>query len=103
MEGVYFFAGLIALILIVIVSRLAGGIAEDKGYEGNTWFWICLLLPFGVLLVVALPDRKLRVLQNRTNELLQILLEKMDNVGISQNTSDQKETGRYTFDDLPNI
>lgn len=103
MAGIYFFAALIYLVLHIIVCNIAGGIAEDKGYEKNSWFWICFWLPFGFLLVAALPYRTLLAEQRRTNELLQKLLEKKDNAGGSQNSSDQPEVGRYTFDDLPNI
>ena len=99
----YLFGALICLILVIIVWHVAGGVAEDKGYDRDTWFWICLFLPFGLWLLIALPDRKLQEEQKRTNELLQMLLEKKDYVDISQITSEQKGTDRHTFDDLPNI
>ena len=32
--------------------------ANDKGYDGSKYLWICFLFPFaGYLLVIALPDR----------------------------------------------
>ena len=91
MAGIVFLTALIYLIIDIIVCNIAGGIAEDKGYEKNRWFWICFWLPFGFLLVAALPDLKLQEKQQRTNELLQKLLGKMDDANRNQ------ITGSITF------
>lgn len=103
MVGYYVFIGVIALALDIIVCHVAAGIAVDKGYTYGKWFCVCFFLPFGFLLVSALPYRRLLEAQEENNELLRMLLKKKDYVDISQNTSEQKKTGRHTFNDLPNI
>ena len=37
------------------------GIAEEKGYKGQKYFWLCFLFGLiGYIYVAALPDLKLR-------------------------------------------
>lgn len=47
----------ISIFADVIAANEFSSIAEDKGYSG--YFWWCLLVPpLGIMMVVALPDKK---------------------------------------------
>lgn len=54
---------LVAVVLLFLAYFIAAefeGIAKEKGFdEDKRYFWWCFLLPiFGILMVIALPDRK---------------------------------------------
>lgn len=56
----YIIGGIIGLIVAFAIAKEFQGIAEDKGYEySNKYFWWTFLLaPYGIAMVIALPDRK---------------------------------------------
>ena len=65
MTFVYALAGLVPLIIILIINNYIASqfqeVAEKKGYTETKYKWICFFFGIaGMLLVVALPDLKLR-------------------------------------------
>ena len=49
---------IIGLIIVYIAARSFGKIAEMKGHDGKTYFWWVFWLGiFGMMMVIALPDR----------------------------------------------
>ncbi len=65
------------VIILVIIGLLVLGyfigsefqqIAEEKGFVGKAYFWWTVFLgPVGMFMVIALPDRKIKV-QKETNQ-----------------------------------
>ena len=48
---------IIALIIDYIIAKKFSNIAEMKGHEGGTYFWVTFLFGLvGMLMVIALPD-----------------------------------------------
>lgn len=63
MEVAIFLGILVALVIGVIISLEFSNIAADKGYVGDKYFWYPFLFGiFGMLIVVALPDRGTKAL-----------------------------------------
>lgn len=65
MEIALFIIGaIIALIVDYAIAKEFQGIAEDKGYEYSKkyFWWTFLLPPYGIAMVIALPDLKARPL-----------------------------------------
>jgi hypothetical protein len=51
----------VAWIVIAIVIAIVGAIiADNKGYSSAGWFFVCLLLPVAILILLALPPLKPR-------------------------------------------
>ena len=69
-----FIAGIVIVIAIylTICTRFAM-IADDKGYSGNAYFWVCFFLGIiGYIMVAALPDQAMYTsIQNLKKEGLQ--------------------------------
>jgi tetratricopeptide (TPR) repeat protein len=50
---------IVALIVVWIVIAVVGAIiADNKGYNSAGWFFICLLLPVAILIILAYPTLK---------------------------------------------
>lgn len=64
MIGIVFLWLLIVTALLAIhgfLASQASNIAEEKGYEKKKWFHMCFWLSLpSYLLVIAMPDRKIR-------------------------------------------
>ena len=55
--GWYILGLIIALAFQIYVATRFASIAEEKGYNGNSYFWLCFLLGIvGYCMVAALPD-----------------------------------------------
>lgn len=71
---------IIAVIAVVLclnglLASKASNMAEDKGYEKNTWFHMCFWLgPISYIIVAAMPDRVMQRKIDQTNKLLEELL-----------------------------
>ena len=66
-EGIYFFGGILILVISGILAFQFYDAARDKGYDGMKYFWICFLFGIaGWILVAALPDQRL---QSKLNEI----------------------------------
>ena len=58
--GWYIFAGIVGLIINSAVSMKFANLAEEKGYSGGGYFWLCFFLgTIGYCVVAALPDAQL--------------------------------------------
>ena len=65
----------IFLCIDLLIAWIASGIAVDKGYSQGTWFIACFLLPgVAYVLLIALPDMKLRKQNEEMIELQKQLL-----------------------------
>lgn len=63
------------LCIDLVIASVASDIASDKGYSQITWFIACFLLPgVAYLLLIALPDTKLRKQNEEMIELQKRLL-----------------------------
>ncbi|MBQ7565575.1 MAG: hypothetical protein IJT18_00505 [Oscillospiraceae bacterium] len=61
MVVVYILFAIIALVIDILIAKRFQSIAEDKGYSGSGYFWLCLLLGVvGYTIVAALPDMTTR-------------------------------------------
>ena len=59
MTTIYFFLGIIYLIISIALCAKFNMIANEKGYYGMSYFWLCFFLGLpGMILVAALPDGK---------------------------------------------
>ncbi len=57
--GVYVVIGIVALVVQIVISIKFAGIAEDKGYDGTPYGFLCFFLGvIGYCMVAALPDLK---------------------------------------------
>ena len=66
-SGVIFFVLILLAVVHYFVAKNFGMYAEEKGYSKSKYFWICfLLLPIGMIMVTAMPDKKLRELLSKT-------------------------------------
>jgi magnesium-transporting ATPase (P-type) len=55
----YIVGAIVALVIAIYIAACFSDVAREKGFDGNQYFWLCLLFSIvGYLLVVALPDRK---------------------------------------------
>lgn len=53
--------GIVALVLNIIIAACFADVAREKGFEENHYFWMCFIFGIaGYLLVVALPDKRIR-------------------------------------------
>ena len=58
MEGTFFLGLLIGLAISYFAAKEFEGIAAKKGFADQKYFWWTFLAaPFGMLMVIALPDR----------------------------------------------
>ena len=77
--------GIIVIAFIIVgvcvlwfLANKASDIAVDKGYGKLPWLYICIfLLPIGLFLVAAMPDKNLQEKQEETNRLLRNMLKEM--------------------------
>lgn len=59
--GWYILGVIIALVISAIIAACFADVAREKGFEESHYFWLCFIFGIaGYLLVVALPDRKIR-------------------------------------------
>lgn len=55
--GWYILGLIIVLIIQGIIAAKFSSIAEEKGYDGSSYFWLCFFLSvIGYCMVAALPD-----------------------------------------------
>ena len=58
MEAAIIIGCILVLVLLGFIAKEFASIAEQKGYPGNKYFWWTFFTTiFGMLMVVALPDR----------------------------------------------
>lgn len=101
--------GVIAIYSIVLIVILAlngflasnaSDIANDKGYEKKKWFHMCFWLgPISYIIIAAMPDQTMRSNQNKTNELLQQLVDKQS-TATAPVKSIQKESKKQQSEDI---
>jgi hypothetical protein len=49
---------IIFIITLIIFGLFGKWLAEEKGYDGGIWFWLCLLLgPLPFLAICGAPDK----------------------------------------------
>jgi hypothetical protein len=62
----YIIIFLIAIFVNIILSVKFSEIADEKGYNGKNYFWLCFFLgSIGFIMVAALPDLTLRYYLNQ--------------------------------------
>ena len=86
--------GVIAIYVVIIIVLLifsgilasnASDMANEKGYEKRKWFHMCFWLgPISYIIIAAMPDLTMRSKQDKTNELLEKMIE-------SYNTTAEKQ------------
>ena len=86
----------IAIIVIMILSGVlasnASDIANDKGYDKSKWFHMCFWLgPISYIIVSAMPDKTMRSKQDKTNELLEKMID-------AYNTTAEKQAQNHKDD-----
>ena len=58
MEALIILGAIVWIVLMIFVAQAFRDIAEMKGHNAEKYFWWTLILGvFGMLMVVALPDR----------------------------------------------
>lgn len=76
---------MVGLVLNGILASNASDMANDKGYEKRKWFHMCFWLgPISYIIIAAMPDQPMRSKQDKTNELLEKMIE-------SYNTTAEKQ------------
>ena len=69
-QVLYIIIALAALVLHGFLAAYAGTIASDKGYTEARWGLLCFFLPVAYIVVAAMPDMRMRELQQESNNLL---------------------------------
>lgn len=65
---VWILVGIVIVVAIIITTFEMNKIANNKGYEGYKYFWLCFCAGiFGYLVVIALPDKKLQASVDKAN------------------------------------
>ena len=83
--AIYIVVLIIVLILNGLLASNASDMANDKGYEKRKWFHMCFWLgPLSYIIIAAMPDQPMRSKQDKTNELLEKMIE-------SYNTTAEKQ------------
>lgn len=73
---IYIIVLAVALILNGVLASNASDMADDKGYEKRKWFHMCFWLgPISYIIIAAMPDKLMRSKQDKTNELLEKMIE----------------------------
>ena len=101
MSGVIFIIVMVVLVIDGILSGAASNMARDKGYDKDSWFWMCFLLgPVPFIIVAAMPDRVMQEKLDRTNQLLEELLKaERENPGNASSGQQSSDLGAF----LPNL
>lgn len=77
--AIYIIILIVALILNGVLASNASDIANHKGYEKRKWFHMCFWLgPLSYIIIAAMPDLLMRSKQDKTNELLEKMIESYD-------------------------
>lgn len=77
--AIYITILIVALILNGVLASNASDIANHKGYEKRKWFHMCFWLgPLSYIIIAAMPDLLMRSKQDKTNELLEKMIESYD-------------------------
>ncbi|MCH5273662.1 MAG: hypothetical protein J1E35_08305 [Lachnospiraceae bacterium] len=93
MEGYIILAVIVAIVFLFLIAREFYAIAEIKGFPELKYLWISFLFPvFGYLLVIALPDRNQRKVEE-TAPLLKVV----------DVAPPPKQTSSHENDDLPDL
>ena len=65
---------IVAVVLNIFIADIFANVAEEKGHEKSTAFWLCFLFPIvGYLYVIALPDKE-------TRDHLQLIKQSLDEI-----------------------
>lgn len=80
-QVLYIIIALAALVLHGFLAAYAGTIASDKGYTEARWGLLCFFLPVAYIVVAAMPDMRMRELQQESNDLLREILEAKTSAG----------------------
>ena len=66
---------IVTVVLNIFIADIFANIAEEKGHEKRTAFWLCFLFPIvGYLYVKALPDKEIQ-------DHLQSIKQSLDELG----------------------
>ncbi len=83
MDGGFVLLFILVLGVLVALNGLLAGnassIAEEKGYEKKKWFHMCFWLGlFSYLMIIAMPDKKIR---QQNEEMLRLQQEMVSRLG----------------------
>ena len=66
-------------VIHLLITDTFASYAEEKGYSRTKYFWVCfLLMPLGITMVIAMPDKKTRETIARLSQNVQITKEKIE-------------------------
>lgn len=76
-----------------LLASKASDMAQDKGYEKRTWFHMCFWLgPISYIIVAAMPDRVMQQKLDKTNKLLEDMLNVQKTSTATHSNSQQNDT-----------
>ena len=97
--AIYIVIIIVALCLNGLLASKASDIAQEKGYEKKTWFHMCFWLGFFAYVVVAaMPDKEMRLKQDKTIQLLQQLVDAQRSSSGSNHTMKNESKNQHTDD-----
>ena len=74
--AIYIVVLIVVLCLNGLLASNASDMANDKGYEKKKWFHMCFWLgPISYIIIAAMPDQVMREKQDKTNELLDKMID----------------------------
>ena len=103
MEWLYFLIAVAALVINIIFCVKFKNCAEEKGHNGNAYFWVCFFFgPIGYILVAALPDINAKYLVCELSEKVD-KLERSRKVSVPAHSNNTNSYDRFSNDSLPNL
>ncbi len=70
---------IIGFVIHLLITDTFANYAEEKGYSRTKYFWVCfLLMPLGITMIIAMPDKKTREAITKLNLNRQITKEEID-------------------------
>ena len=74
--AIYIVVLIVVLCLNGLLASNASDMANDKGYDKKKWFHMCFWLgPISYIIIAAMPDQVMREKQDKTNELLDKMID----------------------------
>ena len=94
--AIYIVVIIVLLILNGILASNASDMANDKGYEKRKWFHMCFWLgPISYIIVAAMPDQTMHAKQDKTNELLDKMIEAFNTTAEKQVQNRKDDVSTY--------
>ena len=92
--GVIVFYIILIIVLLCLNGLLASNasdIAYAKGYGKQKWFHMCFWLgPISYIIIAAMPDLQMRAKQDKTNELLEKMINFCSNPAAEKRVQNQQ-------------